>query len=143
MSEADSDRETSAALFENWTVQMRKGVLDLCILMALSASEWYGYALVKALVAVPGVGVAEGSIYPLLARLKRQGLVTTRLEESSEGPARKYYSATAEGRALALEMELHFSEMRRGVAAFQASVDFTGISSNPHAAAENQGPATN
>ena len=141
MSEADSDRETSAALFENWTVQMRKGVLDLCILMALSASEWYGYALVKALVSVPGVGVAEGSIYPLLARLKRQGLVTTRLEESSEGPARKYYSATPEGRALALEMELHFSEMRRGVAAFQASVDFTGISSNPHAADENQGPA--
>ena len=39
--------------FENWTVQMRKGVLDLCILKALSAGEWYGYALVKALVAVP------------------------------------------------------------------------------------------
>lgn len=141
MSGAESDRETSAALFENWTVQMRKGVLDLCILMALSASEWYGYALVKALVAVPGVGVAEGSIYPLLARLKRQGLVTTRLEESSEGPARKYYSATAEGKALALEMELHFSEMRRGVAAFQTSVDFTGISSKPHATGENQKPA--
>lgn len=138
MSQADSERETSAALFENWTVQMRKGVLDLCILMALSASEWYGYALVKALVGVPGVGVAEGSIYPLLARLKRQGLVTTRLEESSEGPARKYYSATPEGRALALEMELHFSEMRRGVAAFQASVDFTGISSKLHAVDENK-----
>lgn len=138
MSQADSERETSAALFENWTVQMRKGVLDLCILMALSASEWYGYALVKALVGVPGVGVAEGSIYPLLARLKRQGLVTTRLEESSEGPARKYYSATPEGRALALEMELHFSEMRRGVAAFQASVNFTGISSKPHTADENK-----
>ena len=141
MSEVNSERETSAALFENWTVQMRKGVLDLCILMALSASEWYGYALVKALVAVPGVGVAEGSIYPLLARLKRQGLVSTRLEESPEGPARKYYSATAEGRVLAREMELHFSEMRRGVAAFQASVDFTGISSKPHAADENQGSA--
>jgi PadR family transcriptional regulator PadR len=138
MSQADSERETSAALFENWTVQMRKGVLDLCILMALSASEWYGYALVKALVGVPGVGVAEGSIYPLLARLKRQGLVTTRLEESSEGPARKYYSATPEGRALALEMELHFSDMRRGVAAFQASVNFTGISSKPHTADENK-----
>lgn len=101
--------------FENWTVQMRKGILDLCILQALSAGEWYGYALVKALVAVPGVGVAEGSIYPLLARLKRQGLVTTRLEESNEGPARKYYLATAEGRALAEEMSLYFTEMQRGV----------------------------
>lgn len=127
MSETSVERETSAALFENWTIQMRKGVLDLCILMALSAAEWYGYALVKALVAVPGVGVAEGSIYPLLARLKRQGLVTTRLEESAEGPARKYYSSTAAGRALAVEMELHFSEMRRGVVDFQASVGFTGL----------------
>lgn len=115
----------SRELFENWTVQMRKGVLDLCILKALSVAEWYGYALVKELVAVPGVGVAEGSIYPLLARLKRQGLVTTRLEESREGPARKYYAATAEGRALAREMELYFGEMRRGFEGLQARVDGT------------------
>ena len=105
---------------------MRKGVLDLCILQALTAAEWYGYALVKALVAVPGVGVAEGSIYPLLARLRRQNLVTTRLEESSEGPARKYYSATAEGRALAKEMELYFADMLRGVGGLQTGVELTG-----------------
>ena len=126
---AMADLETkggfSKELFENWTVQMRKGVLDLCILQALAAAEWYGYALVKALVAVPGVGVAEGSIYPLLSRLKRQGLVTTRLEESSEGPARKYYSATAEGRALAQEMELYFADMLRGVGGLQNGVDFS------------------
>lgn len=124
------DDETSGAatreLFENWTVQMRKGVLDLCILKALSASEWYGYALVKALVAVPGVGVAEGSIYPLLSRLKRQGLVTTRLEESREGPARKYYRATAEGRELAAEMEVYFEEMRRGFEGLRARGDLGG-----------------
>ena len=103
--------------FGNWTVQMRKGVLDMCILRALSLREWYGYELVKTLVAAPGVGVAEGSIYPLLARLRRQGLVTTRLEESSEGPARKYYQATPAGRALAEEMAHYFGEMQRGVAA--------------------------
>ena len=123
MSESGSEDKLSREWFENWTVQMRKGVLDLFILRALSASEWYGYALVKALVAVPGVGVAEGSIYPLLARLKRQGLVTTRLEESREGPARKYYSATPMGRALAREMELYFEEMRRGYAGIQADGD--------------------
>jgi len=128
----EENAETSAERFENWTVQMRKGVLDLCILKALSTAEWYGYALVKSLVAVPGVGVAEGSIYPLLARLKRQGLVTTRLEESPEGPARKYYSATPVGRALAEEMELYFAEMTRGVAALQAGGDFTGVSSKDH-----------
>ena len=128
MADLESERGFSKELFENWTVQMRKGVLDLCILQALAAAEWYGYALVKALVAVPGVGVAEGSIYPLLSRLKRQGLVTTRLEESSEGPARKYYSATPEGRALAREMELYFADMLRGVGGLQTGVEFTGIS---------------
>lgn len=116
---------------------MRKGVLDLCILQALAADEWYGYALVKALVAVPGVGVAEGSIYPLLSRLKRQGLVTTRLEESSEGPARKYYSATAEGKALAKEMEIYFADMLRGVSGLQAGVDFTAASSKNHGSKES------
>ncbi len=101
--------------FGNWTVQMRKGVLDLCILSALLNGEKYGYALVKTLVAVPGVGVAEGSIYPLLSRLKKQGLVTTRLEESSEGPARKYYSLTETGRAEAGRMADYFGMMMKGM----------------------------
>jgi PadR family transcriptional regulator PadR len=134
MNLAGENGQSSIEWFENWTVQMRKGVLDLCILKALSTAEWYGYALVKALVAVPGVGVAEGSIYPLLARLKRQGLVTTRLEESTEGPARKYYTATPAGRALAEEMELYFAEMTRGVVALQAAGDFTKTASSDHKA---------
>ena len=128
MSDSELADSTTSELFENWTVQMRKGVLDLCILKALSSAEWYGYALVKTLVAVPGVGVAEGSIYPLLSRLKRQGLVTTRLEESREGPARKYYSATPTGRELAREMEIYFAEMLRGVAGLQAAAGTSGIS---------------
>ena len=129
MTHLDTDSGFSKEMFENWTVQMRKGVLDLCILNALAEKEWYGYALVKALVAVPGVGVAEGSIYPLLARLKKQGLVETRLEESNEGPARKYYRATSMGRALAEEMAGYFVEMTRGVRGFQQGEDFTSNSS--------------
>lgn len=101
--------------YGNWTVQMRKGLLDFCILRALKEGEWYGYALVKALVAIPGVGVAEGSIYPLLSRLKKQGLVETRLEESNEGPARKYYRLTDQGRRQAEEMAVYFETMIRGV----------------------------
>jgi PadR family transcriptional regulator PadR len=106
---------TAKELFENWTVQMRKGVLDLCILKALAEGECYGYALVKSLVAIPGIGVAEGSIYPLLSRLKKQGLVTTRLEESTEGPARKYYRLTPAGSALGEEMQSYFADMSKGV----------------------------
>jgi PadR family transcriptional regulator PadR len=103
-------------LFGNWTVQMRKGILELCILKALAGGECYGYALVKNLAAIPGIGVAEGSIYPLLSRLKKQGLVTTRLEESSEGPARKYYRLTPAGQELGTEMQAYFHEMAKGVA---------------------------
>lgn len=126
--------ESASAWFENWTVQMRKGVLDLCILKALAGGEWYGYALVKALVAVPGIGVAEGSIYPLLSRLRKQGLVTTRLEESSEGPARKYYRLTEAGRAHAEEMTAYFAQMARGVEGLGEGTKFTGFSSGGHQA---------
>jgi PadR family transcriptional regulator PadR len=95
-------------LFDNWTVQVRKGVLELCILAALRDGERYGYELVKRLVAVPGVQVAEGSIYPLLSRLKRQGFVETRLVESAEGPARKYYALTKAGWAQSETMAEYF-----------------------------------
>ena len=97
-----------AGFFDNWTVQVRKGVLELCILNSLASGERYGYELVKALVAVPGLEVAEGTIYPLLSRLKVQGLLTTRLQESPEGPARKYYELTDEGREMAEMMNGYF-----------------------------------
>ena len=83
--------------FDNWVVQMRKGVLELCILRTLSIRERYGYELVKELSQVPGMGLTEGTLYPLMSRLRLAGLVSTRLEESSSGPARKYYSLTSEG----------------------------------------------
>jgi PadR family transcriptional regulator PadR len=84
--------------FDNWVVQVRKGVLELCILRALAGQERYGYELVKTLAAVPGLALTEGTAYPLLSRLRVAGLIQSRLEESAEGPARKYYSLTAEGR---------------------------------------------
>lgn len=84
--------------FDNWTVQVRKGVLEFCILRSLEKGERYGYELVKSLASVPGLGLTEGTLYPLLSRLRVAGLVTTRLEESNEGPARKYYCLSREGR---------------------------------------------
>jgi len=100
--------------FDNWTVQARKGLLDMCILQALAGKERYGYELVKTLVDVPGLGLTEGTLYPLLSRLRVQGLVNTRLEESSEGPARKYYTLTAEGRKALALMEAYMDELNEG-----------------------------
>lgn len=100
--------------FDNWTVQVRKGVLELCILRALEGGERYGYELVKALASVPGLGLTEGTLYPLLSRLRSAGMVTTRLEESPEGPARKYYTLTAEGLKTLGEMNAFLETLNQG-----------------------------
>jgi PadR family transcriptional regulator PadR len=102
--------------FDNWTVQVRKGLLELCILNALADEERYGYDLVKTLVDTPGLGVAEGTIYPLLSRLRVAGLISSRLEESSAGPARKYYSLTRDGRKIMETMNEYMADLNRGVA---------------------------
>ncbi len=100
--------------FDNWTIQVRKGLLEVCILNALVEKERYGYDLVKSLVAVPGLGMTEGTLYPLLSRLRVQGLITARLEESPEGPARKYYSLTKEGRKIVTTMNDYLETLNDG-----------------------------
>ena len=101
--------------FDNWTVQVRKGTLELCILNALADDERYGYDLGKTLVDIPGLGVTEGTIYPLLSRLRVAGMISSRLEESSSGPARKYYSLTKDGRKAMETMNDYVAELNRGV----------------------------
>lgn len=101
--------------FDNWATQARKGLLELCILNALSGGERYGYELVKELVASEGVGVTEGTIYPLLSRLKSGGLLRSRLEESSDGPARKYYALTVVGENQRKLMNRYMNELMAGL----------------------------
>ena len=100
--------------FDNWTVQVRKGILDMCILSALVDRERYGYELVKTLASIPGLCVTEGTLYPLLSRLRVSGLVAARLEESSEGPARKYYSLTREGKKTLKTMQDYQAALNEG-----------------------------
>lgn len=107
--------------FDNWTVQVRKGVLELCLLSALEEGECYGYELVKRLSATPGLSVAEGSIYPLMSRMKSAGLVDSRLEESPAGPARKYYQITEAGHDRLRLMRPYFEALVRAVRGLQGS----------------------
>ena len=104
-----------ADLFDNWTTQARKGILELTVLTALADKERYAYELVKSITKIPGLGISEGTIYPLLSRLRVQGLVQTRLEESSGGPARKYYNLTKEGIKTLEMMEDYLDSISRGV----------------------------
>ena len=101
--------------FDNWTIQLRKGLLEIGILSALKGRERYGYDLVKSLVEVPGLGVTEGTVYPLLSRLRKHGWIDARLVESSEGPSRKYYTLTSEGQHVMETMESHLNVLLKGV----------------------------
>jgi len=75
--------------------QQKKGNLDLCVLALLSKKDMYGYELVNRI--SKAVEISEGTIYPLLRRIKDEGYVTTYLKESQGGPPRKYYSITSAG----------------------------------------------
>lgn len=77
--------------------QMRRGSLELCILAILSRGKRYGYDIVHALSAAEGLVIKEGTIYPLLNRLRAEGLVDAEWEPSPQGPRRKYYTLTPNG----------------------------------------------
>ena len=77
--------------------QLRRGVLEYCVLAALREGERYGYELVAQLGAADGLLTSEGTIYPLLGRLRKDGAVATTWRESTSGPPRRYYSLTAAG----------------------------------------------
>jgi PadR family transcriptional regulator PadR len=77
--------------------QLLKGVLSLLLLRLLAERESYGYELVQRLHAIGLSGIADGTVYPALARLEREGRVSARLVSSRSGPARKYYRPTAAG----------------------------------------------
>ena len=100
---------------ENWTTQLRKGILELCILNALSQSRRYGYEIVRALSEIESLVVSEGTIYPILNRFKREALVRTTIEESPDGPPRKYYELTDKGRTQLSWMNDRWQRLLHGI----------------------------
>ena len=78
-------------------IQLKKGVLELCVLALLSRQDSYAYEIASRL--ADGIGMGEGTIYPLMRRLQADGLVETYLQESPAGPPRKYYRLTEAGQA--------------------------------------------
>jgi PadR family transcriptional regulator PadR len=107
--------DTAGMDLGKWSTQLRKGLIELCIVALLSRGEMYGYDLVKRLASIKSLVISEGTIYPLLSRLRAAGLLMSNLRESSSGPVRKYYALTPEGeQALAL-MRAHWAELADGV----------------------------
>lgn len=104
-----------ADFLANWTTQMRKGLLELCVLAALKGRRMYGYDIVKQLSGIDALVMGEGTVYPILSRFKKEGLVETTLAESPEGPARKYYQLTPRGRLLLAKMLAAWAAVRDGI----------------------------
>lgn len=99
---------------ENTKAQMRKGVLEFCILSVLKDGEAYTSDILESLKTARML-VVEGTIYPLLTRLKNAGLLAYRWEESTGGPPRKYYSLTGKGKLFLNELNQTWSELQQAV----------------------------
>jgi PadR family transcriptional regulator PadR len=82
----------------DWLAQVRRGLLELCILALIDKEPTYGYELVTRLARTPQLAAGEGTVYPLLRRLRRDGFLSTQWKESAAGPPRQYYELTGAGR---------------------------------------------
>ena len=99
---------------ENTKAQLRKGILELCILSILEKKEAYPSEILDQLKEAKLI-VVEGTLYPLLTRLKNGELLTYRWEESPSGPPRKYYSLTKMGKTFLEELSLTWNDLNKAV----------------------------
>lgn len=95
---------------ENTKAQMRKGILEYCILSVLSRNSCYASDIIKELKEAEVI-VVEGTLYPLLTRQKNAGLLSYRWEESQQGPPRKYYELTEDGRNYLIDLDKSWKEL--------------------------------
>ena len=103
---------------ENAKAQMRKGVLEYCILLILSKNSCYASDIIKGLKEAKVI-VVEGTLYPLLTRQKKAGLLSYRWEESTQGPPRKYYELTDSGKEFLKELDSSWQELVDAVQVIQ------------------------
>ena len=101
--------------YVNWTTQLRKGLLELAILNVLRDGPLYGYEIVRRLGDVDSLVITEGTVYPILSRLRNENYVESYIEESSEGPPRKYYRLTAGGRDELRRMNQHWERLQDAI----------------------------
>ena len=113
MTQAQTRLDDSVA---RWETQLRKGVLEMVILLALREREKYGFELISGIAKRSSLELSEGTIYPLLLRLAKEDLIQSRLAQGDGGAPRKYYSVTPHGRRM-------LEAMTTGWAKLVASVD--------------------
>jgi PadR family transcriptional regulator PadR len=95
-----------------WLAQVRKGLVELCIMATLRKGEAYGYELLQALSNAEGLAITESTVYPILSRLAREGWVRVRAAPSPAGPPRRYYRLTPLGLARLRQMEEYWKDIQ-------------------------------
>ena len=110
------------SIIENNRTQMRRGVLEYSILLILAAGDEYASSIIQKLKEV-NIIVAEGTTYPLLIRLKNLGLLNYRWEESPQGPPRKYYMITDQGREQLAGLDAAWLELVTGIDSIRKATD--------------------
>ncbi len=111
--------------------QMRKGVLEMCVVAAISSREAYASDILERLKQSQLI-VVEGTLYPILTRLKNEGFLNYRWEESNSGPPRKYYSITPEGSAFLSDLRTGWDELVNAVSALVAVNNQSETSETPN-----------
>jgi len=104
---------------QNWFSQVKKGTLSYIILIILGEKEYYGYELVQEIKIHTTLEVAEGTLYPLLNRLKTEGIVDSKWIEQESGIPRKYYTLSKEGRETLTEMKKIWSALGTAIQKIQ------------------------
>src|SRR5262245_52249679 len=110
----------------SWTTQLRKGALELAVLTALNGDRLYGYDIVRLLRQHDGLMIGDGTVYPILSRLKADGLVRATIEDSPDGPPRKYYELTRAGRGALDDMNTAWESLVSSLKALRTTADKAG-----------------
>jgi PadR family transcriptional regulator, regulatory protein PadR len=97
---------------DNWTSQVKKGTLAFMVFKILKDKEFYGYELIEQIKNKTNIEISEGTLYPLLNRLKKEDLVTSKWVEQPSGIPRKYYVLNQNGIETLIEMEKHWNELQ-------------------------------
>ena len=98
-----------------WTAQVKKGILSFIVLNLLQENEYYGYELIEEIKKNTNMEIAEGTLYPLLIRLKKEELVSSKWVEQESGIPRKYYSLSEEGKNTLQEMKEYWINMGNSI----------------------------
>lgn len=101
----------STSFIEKWEPQLRKGVLEFIVMLCLRNDEFYGYELIRTIEDLTALNISEGTIYPLLNRLKDEDLIAARWVEQETGVPRKYYHLTDAGEAVLNAMEDRWTQL--------------------------------